>query len=160
MQVRQFYTAPTLLRSLLQLGDAWPRQSDLSSLRILASAGEPMNDHAWHWFNEVIGGSRCPVVDTWWQTETGNGMITPQPGAWFNPKPGAAGVPFFGVQPVVLEPTTGKEMPGKYRFFPGNHTVAFPNHSEQLQEKNCPFFCSAYFARPVEPAFHDFSPKP
>ncbi|GLI67071.1 hypothetical protein VaNZ11_011266 [Volvox africanus] len=111
-KVRQFYTAPTLLRSLLQLGDAWPRQSDLSSLRILASAGEPMNEHAWHWFHEMIGGSRCPVVDTWWQTETGNGMITPLPATWFQAKAGAAGVPFFGVLPVILDPATGKELPG------------------------------------------------
>ncbi|KAG2434406.1 hypothetical protein HYH02_012418 [Chlamydomonas schloesseri] len=109
-KVRQFYTAPTLLRSLLQLGDAWPRQSDLSSLRVLASAGEPMNEHAWHWFHEVVGGSRCPVVDTWWQTETGNAMMSPLPCNWFLAKAGSAGVPFFGVCPVLLDPTTGNEI--------------------------------------------------
>ncbi|KAG2494997.1 hypothetical protein HYH03_006930 [Edaphochlamys debaryana] len=111
-KARQFYTAPTLLRSLLQLGDAWPKQSDLSSLRVLASAGEPMNEHAWHWFHETIGNSRCPVVDTWWQTETGMGAIAPQPGPWFQAKAGSAGLPFFGIEPVILDPTTGTEMPG------------------------------------------------
>ncbi|GLC60387.1 hypothetical protein PLESTB_001606800 [Pleodorina starrii] len=110
-KVRQFYTAPTLLRSLLQLGDAWPRKSDLTSLRVLASAGEPMNEHAWHWFHEMIGNARCPVVDTWWQTETGMGMLIPLPCPWFDAKPGAAGVPFFGVQPVILDATTGSELP-------------------------------------------------
>ncbi|GFR51481.1 hypothetical protein Agub_g13891 [Astrephomene gubernaculifera] len=110
-KVRQFYTAPTVLRSLLQLGDKWPKASNLKSVRILASAGEPMNEHAWHWFNDMIGGKNAPIIDTWWQTETGMAAITPQPGAWNNNKPGSAGIPFFGICPVVLDPNTGKEMP-------------------------------------------------
>lgn len=109
-KVRQFYTAPTLLRSLLQLGDAFPRQANLASLRVLASAGEPMNEHAWHWFHEVIGSSRCPVVDTWWQTETGNGALGAICAPWFQAKAGSAGLPFFGIKPVVLDPTTGQEV--------------------------------------------------
>ncbi|KXZ53705.1 hypothetical protein GPECTOR_6g622 [Gonium pectorale] len=109
-KARTFYTAPTLLRSLLQLGDAWPRQSDLSSLRILGSVGEPINEHAWHWYHEVVGDSRCPIVDTWWQTETGSAMMAPLPAPWMNAKPGSAGLPFFGVCPVILDPATGNEI--------------------------------------------------
>lgn len=102
MQVRTFYTAPTLIRALEAAGDKFVTKSDLSSLRILGTVGEPINAKAWNWYNKVIGGGKCPIVDTWWQTETGAILLTPLPGAW-NLKPGSATLPFFGVQPVLLD---------------------------------------------------------
>jgi acetyl-CoA synthetase len=100
-QVNIFYTAPTALRSLMREGEEWPNKHDLSSLRVLGSVGEPINPEAWMWYYNVIGKGRCPVVDTWWQTETGGILITPLPGA--TPlKPGSATLPFPGVEPVVL----------------------------------------------------------
>ncbi len=100
-QVNIFYTAPTAIRAMMRDGDMWPRRHDLSSLRILGSVGEPINPEAWMWYYEVIGGKRCPIVDTWWQTETGGILITPLPGAMVL-KPGSATRPFFGVEPAVL----------------------------------------------------------
>lgn len=100
-QVNIFYTAPTALRALMREGDEWPNGRDLSSLRILGSVGEPINPEAWMWYYTVIGKERCPIVDTWWQTETGGILITPLPGA-VPLKPGSATVPFFGVEPVIL----------------------------------------------------------
>ncbi len=100
-KVTVFYTAPTAIRTLIRLGDKWPAQYDLSSLRILGSVGEPINPEAWIWYYEVIGRKRCPIVDTWWQTETGGILITPLPGA-HSLKPGCASRPFFGVEPAVL----------------------------------------------------------
>lgn len=97
-----FYTAPTALRSLMRLGDSWPNKCDLSSLRILGTVGEPINPEAWMWYYRTIGKERCPIVDTWWQTETGGIMLTTLPGA-HAAKPGAAGFPFFGVQPEILK---------------------------------------------------------
>ena len=97
-----FYTAPTAIRSLIRLGEEWPNKHDLSSLRVLGSVGEPINPEAWMWYYRVIGKERCPIVDTWWQTETGGHMITPLPGAHVL-KPGSASRPFFGVEPVVLK---------------------------------------------------------
>ena len=108
-KVNQFYTAPTALRALMGQGNSFVEKCDLSSLRVLGTVGEPINPEAWNWYNEVVGGGRCPIVDTWWQTETGGHMMTPLPGAHAT-KPGAAMRPFFGVQPVVLEPTTGAEI--------------------------------------------------
>ncbi|HNU98465.1 MAG: acetate--CoA ligase [Verrucomicrobia bacterium] len=96
-----FYTAPTAIRSLIRLGEEWPNKYDLSSLRVLGSVGEPINPEAWMWYHRVIGKERCPIVDTWWQTETGAILITPLPGA-HTLKPGSASRPFFGVEPVVL----------------------------------------------------------
>jgi acetyl-CoA synthetase len=101
-RVNQLYTAPTVIRALLRCGDSWPRAHDLTSLRILGTVGEPINPEAWAWYHKVIGGERCPVVDTWWQTETGGMMITPLPGA-HTLKPGSASRPFFGVDPVVVQ---------------------------------------------------------
>ncbi|MFH0914137.1 MAG: acetate--CoA ligase [Chloroflexota bacterium] len=99
-QINIFYTAPTALRSLMKEGDSWVNKHDLSSLRILGSVGEPINPEAWMWYHEVIGKGRCPIVDTWWQTETGGICITPLPGA--TPlKPGSATLPFPGIQPAV-----------------------------------------------------------
>ena len=100
-KVNQFYTAPTAIRSLIRLGEEWPNKYDLSSLKTLGSVGEPINPEAWMWYYRVIGKERCPIVDTWWQTETGGHLITPLPGAHVL-KPGSASRPFFGVEPVVL----------------------------------------------------------
>ncbi len=100
--VTQFYTAPTAIRSLMQQGDAWPAQYDLSSLRLLGTVGEPINPKAWLWFHEKIGKTRCPIVDTWWQTETGAIMIAPLPGA-ISTKPGCATRPFFGIVPDIVD---------------------------------------------------------
>jgi acetyl-CoA synthetase len=100
-KVTSFYTAPTAIRALIRLGDEWPAQYDLSSLRVLGSVGEPINPEAWMWYYRHIGGNRCPIVDTWWQTETGGHLITPLPGV-NTLKPGSASRPFFGVEPVVL----------------------------------------------------------
>ena len=108
-KVNQFYTAPTAIRALMAQGDKWTEINDLSSLKVLGSVGEPINPEAWKWYNEKIGKGNCPIVDTWWQTETGGIMITPLPGAW-GTKPGSATLPFFGVEPVILEPETGKEI--------------------------------------------------
>jgi acetyl-CoA synthetase len=96
-----FYTAPTAIRSLIRLGEEWPNKHDLSSLRTLGTVGEPINPEAWIWYHRVIGKGRCPIVDTWWQTETGGILITALPGA-HTLKPGSASRPFFGVEPVVL----------------------------------------------------------
>jgi acetyl-CoA synthetase len=100
-KVTVFYTAPTAIRSLMRLGDEWPRKYKLDSLRVLGSVGEPINPEAWIWYYENIGHKNCPIVDTWWQTETGGILITPLPGA-HTLKPGSANRPFFGVDPVVL----------------------------------------------------------
>jgi len=99
--VTVFYTAPTALRALMRLGDEWPAKYKLDSLRVLGTVGEPINPEAWMWYYDRIGHGRCPIVDTWWQTETGGFMITPFPGA-HTLKPGSASRPFFGVDAVVL----------------------------------------------------------
>jgi acetyl-CoA synthetase len=99
--VTVFYTAPTAIRALMRLGDEWPAKYKLSSLRVLGTVGEPINPEAWIWYYEKIGRSQRPIVDTWWQTETGGILITPLPGA-HTLKPGSASRPFFGVDPVVL----------------------------------------------------------
>jgi acetyl-CoA synthetase len=108
-RVTQFYTAPTAIRALMGQGNEWVETCDLSSLRILGTVGEPINPEAWTWYNEVVGKGRCPIVDTWWQTETGGHLMTPLPGAHAT-KPGAAMKPFFGVQPAVLDPQSGEEI--------------------------------------------------
>ena len=96
------YTAPTAIRAFVRWGEQWPRKHDLTSLRLLGTVGEPINPEAWMWYRHVIGGDRCPIVDTWWQTETGGIMITPLPGATPT-KPGSATLPFFGVVPEVVD---------------------------------------------------------
>jgi acetyl-CoA synthetase len=100
-RVSIFYTAPTAIRSLIRLGEEWPDKHDLGTLRLLGSVGEPINPEAWMWYYRVIGNERCPIMDTWWQTETGGALISPLPGA-HTLKPGSANRPFFGVEPVVL----------------------------------------------------------
>jgi len=108
-QVTVFYTAPTAIRAFIKWGDDWVKKHDLSSLRLLGSVGEPINPEAWMWYHRTIGGNRCPIVDTWWQTETGSIMITPLPGA--TPcKPGTATLPFFGVDAAVVD-ENGREVP-------------------------------------------------
>ncbi|WP_439560321.1 acetate--CoA ligase [Roseinatronobacter sp.] len=106
-KVNQFYTAPTAIRALMGQGTEWVEKHDLSSLKLLGSVGEPINPEAWNWYNTHVGKGRCPIVDTFWQTETGGHMITSLPGAIPN-KPGSATKPFFGVQPEVLDAATAE----------------------------------------------------
>jgi acetyl-CoA synthetase len=110
-KVNQFYTAPTAIRALMAAGDEPVKAYDLSSLRTLGTVGEPINPEAWNWYNDVVGGGRCPIVDTWWQTETGGHLMTPLPGAT-ELKPGSAQQPFFGIKPLVLEPASGEVVEG------------------------------------------------
>ncbi|CAM3227774.1 acetyl-coenzyme A synthetase [Paracoccus aminovorans] len=105
-KVTQFYTAPTAIRSLMGQGPEWVEKHDLSSLRVLGSVGEPINPEAWNWYDKHVGQGRCPIVDTWWQTETGGHMITSIPGA-IETKAGSATLPFFGVRPAILDASTG-----------------------------------------------------
>ena len=108
--VNQFYTAPTAIRALMQQGEDVLGDSDLSSLKLLGSVGEPINPEAWEWYHRVVGKGKCPIVDTWWQTETGGIMIVPLPGATAA-KPGSAAMPFFGVQPALVD-SEGNELEG------------------------------------------------
>ena len=101
-KVNTFYTAPTAIRSLMGLGDDWVKRASRKSLRLLGSVGEPINPEAWEWYHRVVGDGRCPIVDTWWQTETGGIMITPLPGAT-KTKPGSATRPFFGIKPALVD---------------------------------------------------------
>ena len=132
-QVNIFYTAPTAIRALMREGDAPVQRSSRKSLRLLGTVGEPINPEAWEWYNRVVGEDRCPIVDTWWQTETGGILITPLPGATAL-KPGSATLPFFGVQPVMVDaegnelqgPCTGNlclinSWPGQMRTVYGDH---------------------------------------
>ncbi|WP_457977830.1 acetate--CoA ligase [Ectopseudomonas composti] len=116
-QVNTFYTAPTALRALMREGEGPVKATSRSSLRLLGTVGEPINPEAWEWYFHVVGDTRCPIVDTWWQTETGSILITPLPGAT-DLKPGSATRPFFGVQPVLLD-EQGKEIDG-----PGSGVLA------------------------------------
>ena len=121
-KVNIFYTAPTALRALMKEGDSWPAKYDLSSLRILGTVGEPIKSPEWHWYFQAIGQERCPIVDTWWQTETGGILITPLPGAT-KTKPGSATRPFFGVQPCLVD-DRGTEIEGNG--VSGNLCLKFP----------------------------------
>jgi acetyl-CoA synthetase len=109
-QVNNFYTAPTAIRAVAKEGDEWVEKHDLSSLRVLGSVGEPLNPEAWWWYYNKVGGGRCTIADTWWQTETGGHMILPLPGA-IDIKPAKAMVPFFGIVPALLS-EDGKEIEG------------------------------------------------
>ncbi len=111
-KINQFYTAPTAIRALMGQGSKFVEKCDLSSLKVLGTVGEPINPEAWNWYNEVVGKGRCPIVDTWWQTETGGHLLTPIPGA-IATKPGSATFPFFSIQPVILDPQTGQELTDK-----------------------------------------------
>jgi acetyl-CoA synthetase len=110
-KVNQFYTAPTAIRAIAAAGEEWPSKYEMPSLRVLGSVGEPINPEAWRWYHRNAGKERCPIVDTWWQTETGGILISPLPGA--TPlKPGSATFPFFGVKPVILDPQSGEVIEG------------------------------------------------
>ena len=132
-KVNIFYTAPTAIRALMQAGDAPVKKTSRASLRLLGSVGEPINPEAWEWYHRVVGDSRCPIVDTWWQTETGGILITPLPGA-IAQKPGSATLPFFGIKPEIVDAegkilqgaTTGNlciadSWPGQMRTVYGDH---------------------------------------
>ncbi|MCW2348796.1 acetate--CoA ligase [Sphingobium sp. B12D2B] len=117
--VSTFYAAPTAIRALMREGDAWVEKTSRKSLRILGSVGEPINPEAWDWYHRVVGDGRCPIMDTWWQTETGGHMITPLPGA-IDLKPGSATKPFFGVVPQIVD-TEGNVLEGRCE---GNLVIA------------------------------------
>ena len=108
-KVNQFYTAPTAIRALMAKGPEFVEKCDLSALKVLGTVGEPINPEAWNWYNDVVGKGTCPIVDTWWQTETGGHLMTPLPGATAT-KPGSCTTPFFGVEPVILDPQSGAEI--------------------------------------------------
>jgi acetyl-CoA synthetase len=120
--VSTFYTAPTAIRSLMRAGEEPVQKTSRKSLRLLGTVGEPINPEAWEWYSRVVGDGRCPIVDTWWQTETGAHMITPLPGA-IPTKPGSASVPFFGVQLALLD-DQGKEVEGNPAA--GNLAIKYP----------------------------------
>ncbi|PIE42393.1 MAG: acetate--CoA ligase [Gammaproteobacteria bacterium] len=133
-KVNIFYTAPTALRALMTEGPQYVENHDLSSLRILGSVGEPINVEAWEWYNEHVGEHRCPIVDTWWQTETGGHMITPIPYLW-DQTPGKATFPFFGVEPILLDENgkvlEGSDVEGMLAFkqsWPGMMRTVYRNH--------------------------------
>ncbi|OUW78685.1 MAG: acetate--CoA ligase [bacterium TMED217] len=109
-EVNQFYTAPTALRALMKEGNSWVKSRNLDSLRILGTVGEPIKEPEWKWYYEIVGKGRCPIIDTWWQTETGGVLITPLPAATPT-KPGSATLPFFGIHPVLMS-DDGKEIEG------------------------------------------------
>ncbi|UCD56687.1 MAG: acetate--CoA ligase [Candidatus Hydrogenedentota bacterium] len=111
-KVNIFYTAPTAIRAIAREGDEWPSRRDLSSLRLLGTVGEPINPEAWMWYHTHIGRGKCPIVDTWWQTETGGILITPLPGA-FTLKPASANKPFFGVDPMVIREDGSEAKPNE-----------------------------------------------
>ncbi|MBI4587050.1 MAG: acetate--CoA ligase [Planctomycetes bacterium] len=121
-KVNIFYTAPTAIRALMREGPAWVDGHDLSSLRVLGTVGEPINPEAWLWYHRHAGRGRCPIVDTWWQTETGGILITPLPGA-IPTKPGSATLPFFGVRPVIVD-DQGRRLDGNKAA--GNLCIEFP----------------------------------
>ncbi|MCQ0090444.1 acetate--CoA ligase, partial [Roseovarius sp. M141] len=146
-KVNQFYTAPTAIRALMGKGSEFVDPYDLSALKVLGTVGEPINPEAWNWYNDVVGKGKCPIVDTWWQTETGGHLLTPLPGATAT-KPGSATLPFFGVQPVILEPETGKRIddteaegvlciqsswPGQMRTIYGDHQRFMDTYFQQYK---------------------------
>ncbi|WP_347989231.1 acetate--CoA ligase [Methylomonas sp. AM2-LC] len=142
-QVNIFYTAPTAIRALMAQGDDFVTRTSRSSLRILGSVGEPINPEAWEWYYHVVGEARCPIVDTWWQTETGGILITPLPGAT-DLKPGSATLPFFGVQPAILD-ADGQVLEGEAEGilvmcapWPGQARTVYGDHAR---------FVDTYFAR-------------
>ena len=107
-KINQFYTAPTAIRALAKQGNEFVKPHDLSSLKVIGTVGEPINEEAWNWYNEVVGNSKCPIVDTWWQTETGGILISPIPNS-FSGKPAYATLPFIGIQPALMD-SNGKEI--------------------------------------------------
>ena len=148
-QVNIFYTAPTALRALMGQGDHWVKRASRRSLRLLGSVGEPINPEAWEWYYHVVGEQRCPIVDTWWQTETGGILISPLPGAHAL-KPGSATLPFFGVEPALLD-DKGQELHGAAsgalvikRSWPGQMRTVYGDH-ERFKETYFKMFPGMYF---------------
>ena len=139
-KVNQFYTAPTAIRALIGQGKEFVEKCDLSALRVLGTVGEPINPEAWNWYNETVGKGKLPIVDTWWQTETGGHMLTPLPGA-IPTKPGSATKPFFGVRPVILDAQTGAEQTGTEAegvlciadSWPGQMRTVYGDHERFMQ---------------------------
>lgn len=149
-KVNQFYTAPTAIRALMAQGEEWVEKYDLSSLRLLGSVGEPINPEAWRWYHKHVGKERCPIVDTWWQTETGGIMISPLPYA-IDQKPGSATLPFFSVKPVLLN-EEGGELEGACdgilalkEPWPGQMRTVYNNH-ERFEKVYFQMFDGYYFA--------------
>ena len=143
-KVNIFYTAPTALRALMKEGDTWPRAYDLSSLRLLGTVGEPIKTPEWTWYFDVIGKKKCPIVDTWWQTETGGILISPLPGA-IPTKPGSATLPFFGVKPALVDEEgniiDGNDVSGNLcmlETWPGQMRTVYGDHQR---------FIDTYFSR-------------
>ena len=136
--VNQFYTAPTALRALMKEGNDWVKSRDLSSLRLLGTVGEPIKEPEWEWYFDIVGKGNCPIVDTWWQTETGGILISPLPGA-IPTKPGSATLPFFGVEPVLLteegDEITGNDVSGLLALkssWPGQMRTIYGDHERFL----------------------------
>lgn len=149
-KVNLFYTAPTALRALMREGEEAVRKTSRKSLRVLGSVGEPINPEAWLWYYKVVGDSRCPIVDTWWQTETGGILISPLPGA-IDLKPGSATLPFFGVQPMLLT-EKGEEVKGEGEgmlvmkdSWPGQMVTVFGDH-KRFEETYFSTFKGYYFS--------------
>jgi acetyl-CoA synthetase len=138
-KVNIFYTAPTAIRALMREGEELVKKTSRKTLRLLGSVGEPINPEAWNWYHRVVGDSRCPIVDTWWQTETGGILITPLPGATAL-KPGSATKPFFGVKPVVVD-ADGKHLEGATEGnlcldepgWPGQMRTVYGDHERFIQ---------------------------
>lgn len=148
-KVASFYTAPTAIRALIKAGDEFVTKTDRSSLRILGTVGEPINNEAWHWYYNVVGDGRCPIVDTWWQTETGGHLITPLPGVT-DMKPGSATKPFFGVQPQLVD-NEGQVLEGATEgnlciidSWPGQMRTVFGDH-ERFEQTYFSTFPGKYF---------------
>jgi acetyl-CoA synthetase len=145
-KLTQLYTAPTAIRALRRMGDDFVKPYSLESLRILGSVGEPINPEAWEWYNTVVGRNRCSIVDTYWQTETGSIIVTPLP-AITPTKPGAATLPFFGVDLAILDPHTGKELHGNdvngvlavRQPFPSIARTVHENHGRYLETYMKPY---------------------
>ena len=146
-RVTKFYSSPTAIRSLMRLSEGPVKRTSRASLKILGSVGEPINPEAWQWFYDVVGDSRCPIMDTWWQTETGGHMITPLPGAWAM-KPGSCSFPFFGVRPEVYDAkgtllegacegmlTIADSWPGQARTIWGDHERFRMTYFSQVPDK-------------------------
>ncbi|MBO9498002.1 MAG: acetate--CoA ligase [Novosphingobium sp.] len=138
-RVNQFYAAPTALRALMREGDEWVKRTSRKSLKVLGSVGEPINPEAWEWYYNVVGDGRCPIVDTWWQTETGGHMITPLPGATAL-KPGSASKPMFGVRPALVDPANGHVLEGAAEgalviadSWPGQMRTVYGDHERFFQ---------------------------
>jgi len=148
-KVSIIYTAPTVIRALMKEGEQWPAKHNLSSLRILGTVGEPINPEAWIWYHKNIGHEKCPIIDTWWQTETGGALIAPLPGA-IATKPGSATIPFFGVKPKVIreDGTECKPNEGGYLIieepWPGIMRTVY-NHHERFKETYFTRFPGVYF---------------